>query len=105
MATFKPLNRYTNGISTFTRNNVQFLMLARPLALELDNTDVYITLTADLIARPDLIAHKAYGNSTLWWAILQYNSIRDPIFELRSGQVLRIPTMDRVNTAIQQLGT
>lgn len=105
MANFKPLNRYTNGIVTFTRNNEQFLVLRESLQLEQDNTDVFVTINQDLIRRPDLISFKAYGNPDLWWVIYEYNQIRDPIFDLRIGQIIRIPSIDRVTAAISKLGT
>lgn len=104
MANFKPLNRYTNGIITSTRNNQQFLVLANSISLSEDSTDIYVTLTSDLIRRPDQISYKAYGVSTLWWVILQYNGIRDPIFQLKSGMIIRIPTIQRVTDAIALLG-
>lgn len=104
MANFKPLNRYTNGILTFTRNNQKFLVLRKALQLPQDNTDVLVTITQDLVRRPDLISYKAYGNSDFWWVIFEYNGIRDPVFDLRMGQIIRIPTIDRVNAAIAKLG-
>ncbi len=104
MANFKPLNRYTNGIVTFTRNNQKFLVLREPLDLPLDNTDVLVTITQDIARRPDLISFKAYGNPDFWWVIYEYNGIRDPVFDLKSGQILRIPTLERVNSAIAKLG-
>lgn len=104
MANFKPLNRYTNGTITFTRDNQKFLVLSKNIQLPLANTDTYVTLTTDLARRPDLISFKAYGTPTLWWVIMQYNGIRDPFFELKAGKVIRIPTMERVNAAITVLG-
>lgn len=103
MATFKPLNRYTNGIVTFTRAGEQFLVLRRPLNLEESNGDVFVTITQDLIRRPDMISHKAYGTPDLWWAIMEYNGIRDPMFDLTMNQILRIPQVDRVLAAISTL--
>jgi hypothetical protein len=104
MANFKPLNRYTNGIVTFTRNNQKFLVLRKSLDLEPDNSDVLVTITQDLARRPDLISFKAYGSPDYWWVIYEYNGIRDPVFDLKTGQIIKIPTMDRVNGAIAKLG-
>jgi len=35
---------------------------------------------------------------------LEFNGIKDPISELKTNQILRIPTMERVTTAISNLG-
>lgn len=103
MANFKTLNRYTNGTVTFTRDGKQFLVLRKPLNLKPDNGDVFVTLTQDLLQRPDLISYKAYGTADLWWVILEYNNIRDPLFELKINQVIRIPSIDRVLAAISTM--
>lgn len=104
MANFKKLSRYTNGIITKTRSGEDFLVLRRSLNLEPSDGDVFVTITQDLAKRPDLIAHKAYGNSSLWWAILEFNNIRDPLFDIRPGHVFRIPELTRLLEAIQKLG-
>jgi len=47
--------------------------------------------------RPELIAHRVYKNSNLWWAIQQANQIFNPFEELQPGQKLRIPPLSIVN--------
>lgn len=103
MARFKTNNRYTNGFIDINRTGTRFLVLRVPLKLEPAADDVFVTLTQDLIARPDLISYKAYGVSDLWWVIYEFNGIRDPLFGINLGQNLRIPAIDRVLTAIANL--
>lgn len=105
MANFKPLNRYTNGTVTFTRDGKQFLVLRKPLNLSEDNTDTLVTIRDDLTKRLDLISQKAYGTPQLWWVIAEFNGIRDPLFDIRAGQILRIPNIDRVLKSIAVLNT
>ena len=105
MANFKDLNRYTNGIITITRGNSQFLVLRKPLTLKADNTDILVTIRQDQTKRLDLISQLAYGTPGLWWVIAEFNGIRDPMFDLKSGQILRIPSIDRVLQAIGTLNT
>lgn len=105
MANFKPLSRYTNGIVTSNRSGVNFLFLRRPLKLAEDDGDVFVMVTQDLEKRPDLVAYKAYGNPTLWWVIYEFNQIRDPFFGLKAGMLLRIPALERVMEAIDNLGS
>lgn len=50
---------------------------------------LYVIRQNDL-DRPDSIAHKTLGNDRLWWMILDYNKINDPM-SLRDGDKLRIP--------------
>lgn len=101
MATFKELNRYTNGIVTFTREGKQFLMLRRSLNLKESVDDLFIKINQDLLKRPDLISQKAYGTPSLWWVIAEFNGISDPLFDLQMDQILRIPRIDRVTAAIK----
>lgn len=103
MARFKRLSRYTGGIVTKNRAEEDFLILRRPLNLSQDDGDIFIEVTQDLEKRPDLVSYKAYGIPDLWWVIYEFNGIRDPLFELTIGQVLRIPDIERVQAAIEEL--
>jgi hypothetical protein len=105
MANFKSNTRYTNGIIATNRAGKDFLVLRKSLKLEEDSTDTFIIVTQQYEKRPDLVSNDAYGTTDLWWAIYEFNNIRDPLFELKSGQILRIPALDRVLEAIGQLGS
>jgi hypothetical protein len=104
VANFKRLTRYTNGTITFTRANTQFLVLRQSLNLEPDSTDTLVTINQNQAGRPDMISQLAYGSPDLWWVILEFNGIKDPLSELKTNQILRIPTMERVTKAISNLG-
>lgn len=105
MANFKNLTRYTNGIITKNRNNQSFLILRRQLNLKESDGDTFVIVTQELEKRPDLVAQKAYNNPDLWWAIYEFNGIRDPFFNLPAGTLLRIPAIERVLAAIDALGS
>ena len=104
MANFRANSRYTNGIVTTNRSNKNFLILRKPLDLEPDSSDTFITITQELEKRPDLVSFKCYGVVELWWAIYEFNNIRDPFFDIKSGQILRVPAIERVLSAIDRLG-
>jgi hypothetical protein len=104
MANFKKTSRYVNGIVVTNSSNQKFLSLRRPLSLEENSGDIFITVTKEISKRPDLIAQKAYGNSELWWVIYEFNGIKDPLSEIKEGTLLRIPALERVLKAIQELG-
>lgn len=104
MANFKANTRYTNGIIATNRSSKDFLVLRKPLNLEESSTDTFIVVTQQYEKRPDLVANQVYGKSELWWAIYEFNNIKDPFFDLRAGQILRIPSVERVLEAINRLG-
>lgn len=104
MANFKKNTRYTNGNVELNRSGKNFLVLRDKLNLKQANGDVFVTITADIANRPDLISFKAYGTPELWWIIYELNNIRDPLFDLQVGQIIRIPSRDRVSKAISKLG-
>lgn len=104
MATFKKNNRYTNGFSSKNRAGTDFLLLRTALNLTPDSGDVFVSVKQEDILRPDLISQKAYGQPDLWWVILEYNNIQDPLFELKESQILKIPAIERVLAAIANLG-
>ncbi|MDA9302362.1 baseplate wedge protein 53 [bacterium] len=43
--------------------------------------------------RPDLLAHKLYGDSNLWWVFAKFNQdeLSDPIFDFVSGLEIQVP--------------
>lgn len=105
MANFKKYTRYTGGKVAVNRSNQKFLVLRDSLNLEKDSTDTIVVVTQELEKRPDLVSYKAYGIVDLWWVIYEFNQINDPFFELKQGQLLRIPSLERVITAIEKLGS
>lgn len=105
MAAFKKNTRYTNGQLAKNRSGKSFLILRNKLNLEPDEGDVLVTISKDLLYRPDLISNNAYGTPDLWWVIFEFNGISDPLFGLRIGQTLKIPEINRVLQAIKLLGT
>lgn len=104
MANFKGLSRYTGGQVIKNRSGKDVLVLRRPLNLTEDDGDVFVQVTQEMEKRPDLVASKAYNNSDLWWVIYEFNNIRDPFFGLKAGMLIRIPALERVLAAIDELG-
>lgn len=103
MANFRELTRYTNGNITTDRNGKEFLVLRKPLVLEPAEDDKVVIITDRYIKRPDLLADVALGDRRLWWVIFEFNNIKDPFFELKLGQIIRIPSKKRVLEAIKTL--
>lgn len=103
MANFKSTSRYKRAVVTSNRSNKNFIILRRPIEITEDQGDTFITITQEILKRPDLISQVAYGNSEYWWVIYEFNNIRDPLFELKLNQILRIPAIERVLAAISAL--
>ena len=103
MANFKRFSRYTNSVATKNRSEEDFLILRKPLNLIEDDGDIFVEMTQELLNRPDLISYKAYGSPDFWWVIYEFNEIRDPLFDLRMGMLIRLPELDRVLSAIDNL--
>ena len=93
MANFKNTSRYNNAIVTSNRSNKNFIILRKSIKLEPSQGDTFFMVTQEVLKRPDLIAQTFYGNTEYWWCIYEFNNIRDPLFELKLGQILRIPAL------------
>lgn len=104
MANFKQTSRYRDAVVTKNRSNQNFIILRNPIKLEPGAGDTFITVTKELLQRPDLISYAAYGNPNYWWVIYEFNGIRDPIFGLKLNDILRIPPIEDVLQAISLLG-
>lgn len=103
MANFNRNSRYSRGTAVLNRSDQAFLTLRKPLNLSEDAGDILVEVTQDILTRPDLIADRAYGDQSLWWAIYEFNGIRDPLFDLKAGQILRIPELERLLAAVKEL--
>jgi hypothetical protein len=103
MANFKTNTRYTNGSVAKNRAGKDFLVLRRSLFLEEASTDTLVVVTQEYLHRPDLLSSKVYGTPDLWWAIYEFNNIRDPLFDIKLGQILRIPDINRLLQAIADI--
>lgn len=103
MANFKRTSRYKRALVATNRSEQNFIVLRKPLVLEQNDGDTFFEVTQEVLKRPDLVAQTFYGNTEYWWVIYEFNGIKDPLFELRMGQILRIPALERVLVAIEQL--
>lgn len=48
--------------------------------------------------RPDLLSYDLYGTADYWWVFCARNidQIRDPIFDLKAGMTIYVPSLDRI---------
>ena len=60
--------------------------------------DILFTVNKTYQYRPDLLAFDLYGDSTLWWvfAMRNPNTIKDPIFDMKSGRAIYLPKKETI---------
>lgn len=93
--TYTKNSRYVNGGTTEVSGG--FAQWWNRTIFPSDPSDLEYVLEKRFEGRPDMLASVFYGDSSLWWVILQYNNILDINLEFVSGTILQIPTQDRVN--------
>lgn len=64
--------------------------------IEKQDDDFLFAILDGETARPDLISQRVYGKPVYAWLVLQYNNIVDPETELVVGNILRMPTQQRL---------
>lgn len=65
-------------------------------------SDLYVQLDNKYHNRPDTLSYDLYGTPKYWWVFMVRNIdlIRDPIWDIKSGMVLYVPTLDRLQKII-----
>ena len=53
--------------------------------------------------RPDLLAHKLYGSTQLWWVFALRNPdlLVDPLEDFTSGKEIFLPTQQTINSVLR----
>ncbi len=76
-------------------NNKYHSLVFYPSIPEFPN-DVWIT--TKVYDRLDLIAHKYYNDSTLWWIIAKANLLKGDSIFIEVGKKIRIPLMENLES-------
>jgi hypothetical protein len=65
-------------------------------------SDRYVVIDAMYEFRPDNLSTTLYNNPKYWWIFMARNIdvIRDPIWDLKSGIFIYVPTLDRLQQLI-----
>jgi hypothetical protein len=103
MANFKQTSRYRNATLYKNRSGKNVITLRSQLNLQPGDRDKFLTVTQEILQRPDTISQKAYNTPEFWWVIYEFNGVKDPLFELKLGDILRIPPIDKVKIAVASL--
>lgn len=54
--------------------------------------------------RPDILSFNVYGETDLWWLILHFNGINDPL-SIKAGDQLKIPKLNESRSIIRRQGS
>lgn len=70
----------------------------KPIDIPFDNSDFYFLITERYVNRPGLLSKELYDTPRLGWIFAYFNKelINDPIFDLKQGLSIRIPTKERL---------
>lgn len=84
-------SKYSPYYKTSQNNLYLELLKIRPVPAE--SGDFEYTIQNQYKHRPDLLAYDVYGNSKLWWIIVQRNLsvIKDPIYDFEPGVRIYLP--------------
>lgn len=71
-----------------------------PIGLAPADTDVEYTIPSEYNEQPWRLSHEIFGNERLYYvfALLNPNILVDPIYDFTTGTVIRIPSLQRVQT-------
>ena len=67
-----------------------------PADFPVRNDDVYYTVASHESSRPDKVSRRFYGDWRLYWVIMQANVIFDPLQEIVSGTIVRVPSISHI---------
>jgi hypothetical protein len=83
----------------FIEGGRPFYGLWRPPEIEMDGDEAVFTVPLGLEGHLDLISQVALGDRKYWRAIAQVNQIDYPREEVRAGDEIKIPKLERVRAA------
>lgn len=88
MAKYSKQSPYYN-----TPQNNLYLELLKIRPVPAESADFQYVIQSQYKHRPDLLAYDVYGNSKLWWVIVQRNLsiLKDPIYDFEPGKVIYLP--------------
>lgn len=82
-----------------TKRSSYYMGYYNPIDIPLDpETDYLILIEEKYNQKPGKLAYDLYGSERLGWVFSYFNRniIQDPIFDLKSGIYIRVPTNSRL---------
>jgi hypothetical protein len=69
---------------------------------EIDRS-AYDYYTIDSSMAYTTLSHIIYGNQTLWWVIVRFNNIKNPVKMIKAGSVLKIIKPEYINEILDSI--
>lgn len=88
--------------SLFIMDGRAFFGLWRPPQIDLDGDEERIRIPLGLEGQLDIISQVTLGDRRFWRAIAQVNKIDYPLEEVKVGDEIIIPKLEKVRAAYQQ---
>jgi len=95
------MNRYLNSTAINDVSGKRRRETIIPPTPTYSTEDVYIQTTT--VERLDLLAHKLYGDTSLWWAIAAANGLGKGSLYVPQNAKLRIPSISTIEQQIETL--
>lgn len=83
----------------FEKDGKVFYGLWVPPEIKMDGNEKEIEIDRDF-GNLDLIAHREYGDRSLYWAIALVNNIKDIESTIKPGMKIKIPKRNNINSAL-----
>ena len=82
-----------------TKQTSWYLDQMEPRQIPPDDSDELIVVGSKHEYRPDMLSYDLYGTPDYWWIFMvrNMNLIRDPIFDLKAGMHIMVPTRNRLS--------
>jgi hypothetical protein len=89
---------YDYSLYRYTDSDGYFLGYYKPIEIPMDVSDYIIEIEPKYENKPKSLALELYGNTELSWIFAYFNKnvIEDPIFDLKSGMKIIVPTKERL---------
>ena len=86
------------SFNSLTPNDGMTLGVFVPFDIKPDESEYQITIEPKYENKPGRLAYDLYGSERLAWVFMVYNpnSISDPIYDLKAGMTIIVPTRDRI---------
>ena len=86
------------SFNSLTPNDGMTLGVFVPFDIKPSNTDYQLKIEAKYENKPGRLAKDLYGSERLAWVFMVYNPniISDPIYDLKAGMTITVPTKDTI---------
>ena len=89
-------SRYSNT-SLYNRDGANIFERRELKTFNMDNATKHIMNQSDTLST---LAHLYYGDSQLWWVLLEANPQYTTVFDIEVGDILEIPSKEEVITNV-----